>query len=104
MTAPIPINLTPVLQRARGILNISASRHPKDITRLKDLHQQASYRAIFPKTTGTSVEAVIINTAGGVTGGDKFSTSITDMKKPRLVLQPKLLSVFTAQQMKKLVQ
>ena len=84
MTAPIPIKLAPVLQRARGILNITASRAPKDITRLKDLHQQASYRAIFPKTTGTSVEAVIINTAGGVTGGDKFSTSITAYEKAQI--------------------
>lgn len=77
MNAHIPVNQPPAHQRARGILNITASRHPKDITRLKDLHQQASYRAIFPRNTGSSVEAVIINTAGGVTGGDKFSTSIT---------------------------
>ena len=48
-----------------------------DQSRLKDLRQQGSYRAIFPRPAKDEIEAVIINTAGGITGGDKFSTEVT---------------------------
>ena len=48
-----------------------------DQSRLKDLRQQGSYRAIFPRGKKDTIEAVIINTAGGITGGDKFSTEVT---------------------------
>ena len=65
------------LQRARGQLKISAQRQGDDVTRLRNLRQQGSYRAIFPRPIGGNVEAVIINTAGGVTGGDRFTTDIT---------------------------
>ena len=65
-----------MLQRARGVLNISAQRASGDITRLKNLRQQGSYRAIFPRPIGGNIEAVIVNTAGGVTGGDQFSATI----------------------------
>lgn len=77
MTAHIPINSLPVFQRARGMLNISAQRASGDVTRLKNLRQQGSFRAIFPRPISGNVEAVIINTAGGVTGGDQFSTTVT---------------------------
>jgi urease accessory protein len=46
-------------------------------SRLKDLRQQGSYRAIFPRPPQGAMEAVIINTAGGITGGDEFATQIT---------------------------
>ena len=48
-----------------------------DESRLKDLRQQGSYRAIFPRPIKGRIEAVIINTAGGITGGDIFSTEVT---------------------------
>ena len=66
-----------ILQRARGTLNICAVTADGDQSRLKDLRQQGSYRAIFPRPTKDTIEAVIINTAGGITGGDKFSTEVT---------------------------
>lgn len=65
------------LQRARGQLVISTQRARGDVTRLRNLRQQGSYRVIFPRPIGGNVEAVIINTAGGVTGGDKFITQMT---------------------------
>ncbi len=64
-------------QRARGQLKLSVQRADGDVTRLRNLRQQGSYRAIFPRPIAGNVEAVIINTAGGVTGGDRFTTSIT---------------------------
>ncbi|HBK10369.1 MAG TPA: urease accessory protein [Planktomarina temperata] len=66
-----------IFQRARGTLNISAVFADGDQSRLKDLRQQGSYRAIFPRPAKDEIEAVIINTAGGITGGDKFSTEVT---------------------------
>ena len=76
MNANVTISSMPMLQRARGVLNISAQRASGDITRLKNLRQQGSYRAIFPRPIGGNIEAVIVNTAGGVTGGDQFSATI----------------------------
>lgn len=77
MNSQLPIGPVAKLQRARGQLSISAQRAAGDVTRLKNLRQQGSYRAIFPRPIAGNVEAVIINTAGGVTGGDQFSTCIT---------------------------
>ena len=76
MTAHHSIKSDVVLQRARGMLNISVVRSSDDRSRLKDLRQQGSYRAIFPRPILGTVEAVIINTAGGITGGDEFATAI----------------------------
>ena len=64
-------------QRARGTLNISAASAAGDLSRLTNLRQQGSYRAIFPRPIKGTIDAVIINTAGGITGGDSFSTKIT---------------------------
>lgn len=77
MTAHSPIVPAPEFQRAFGMLNISAQRGPNDVTRLKNLRQQGSYRAVFPRPIHGNIEAVIVNTAGGITGGDTFSTSVT---------------------------
>ncbi|WP_458792316.1 urease accessory protein UreD [Yoonia sp. MH D7] len=76
MTAYATISSSPALQRAVGELNISAQRASGDITRLKNLRQQGSYRAIFPRSINGNVDAVIVNTAGGVTGGDQFSITV----------------------------
>jgi urease accessory protein len=77
MTAHHCIKTDGILQRARGMLNISVVQDSDKKSRLKDLRQQGSYRAIFPRPTQGTLEAVIINTAGGITGGDEFATQIT---------------------------
>jgi len=77
MTAHHCITSDGVFQRARGMLNISAVHDSNNQSRLKDLRQQGSYRAIFPRPPQGTMEAVIINTAGGITGGDEFATQIT---------------------------
>ncbi|MDA9990398.1 urease accessory protein UreD [Paracoccaceae bacterium] len=76
MTAHHSIKRDVVLQRARGMLNISVVRGSDDQSRLKDLRQQGSYRAVFPRPIQGTLEAVIINTAGGITGGDEFAVAI----------------------------
>ena len=77
MTAHHSIKSDVALQRAHGALNIGAVRGSDDQSRLKDLRQQGCYRSIFPRPIHGAVEAVIINTAGGITGGDEFATTIT---------------------------
>ena len=77
VTAHIPIESSPTLQRARGLLNISTQKTYQTNTRLKNLRQEGSYRASFPRHSKGNIETVIINTAGGVTSGDKFTTTIT---------------------------
>ena len=77
MTAHHCITSDGVFQRAHGMLNISAVHDSDNQSRLKNLRQQGSYRAIFPRPPQGTMEAVIINTAGGITGGDEFATQIT---------------------------
>ena len=77
VNAHIPIESIPALQRARGLLNISTQKAYQTNTRLKNLRQEGSYRASFPRHSKGNIETVIINTAGGVTSGDKFTTTIT---------------------------
>ncbi|MEP3946276.1 urease accessory protein UreD [Ascidiaceihabitans sp.] len=89
VTQQLPIALTPAFQRARGRIVISATcaRDGSDllkISRLKDLRQEGSYRSIFPRPQNGTLEAVIINTAGGVTGGDRFATTISARQNARI--------------------
>jgi urease accessory protein len=76
----------PKLQRAIGKLTISASHDPARGSQLKDLRQQGSFRVIFPRSPDTSVHAVMINTAGGVTGGDHFEIRGAAHKSATLTL------------------
>ncbi|MAN80438.1 MAG: urease accessory protein, partial [Magnetovibrio sp.] len=65
---------TPSLQRARGRARI-AVRAEDGVTRLVDLYQDGCAKLRLPKVYGpSSVEAVLLNTAGGLTGGDVYAT------------------------------
>jgi urease accessory protein len=47
-------------------------------TRIMDVFQRAPMRIMFPRATGAAVEeAVLINTAGGVAGGDRLQYGVT---------------------------
>jgi urease accessory protein len=65
------------LQRAEGCGRIVLSYSDKG-TRIMDVFQRAPIRIMFPRTAGSAVEeAVLINTAGGIAGGDRLETSVT---------------------------
>ena len=61
----------PALQRARGRGEVTVVRRDGR-TALDRLYQQGCAKAILPKTHGAPPEAVLINTSGGVTGGDRL--------------------------------
>ncbi|MBO0661072.1 urease accessory protein UreD [Jiella sp. MQZ9-1] len=59
------------LQRARGRLELTV-KAVDGRTRLADLHQAGCLKLRFPKVAGALSEAVVINTSGGLTGGDRL--------------------------------
>ena len=63
----------PTLQRARGVVRIAAKRRG-EATVLDRLFQSGSGKVRIPR--GDGFEAVLLNTAGGVTGGDLFENTI----------------------------
>lgn len=63
------------LPRTEGRLSLSfACRAGRTV--LADLHQAGAARVRFPNTGGGPPEAVLINTAGGLTGGDEIELSV----------------------------
>lgn len=55
-------------------------------TRLKRLHQQGAAVIRFPRPTNALLEAVMINTAGGLTGGDRLAWDIEVARGASLTL------------------
>lgn len=62
------------MQRSRGEAAVRL-RRDGDRTRLVDLRQQGSAKAILPRV-GTVPEVVFLNTSGGLTGGDRLSYAL----------------------------
>ncbi|ORE90087.1 urease accessory protein UreD [Aurantimonas sp. 22II-16-19i] len=59
------------LQRAEGRLELKV-KLADGRTRLADLHQAGCLKLRFPRVAGVTSEAVLINTSGGLTGGDRL--------------------------------
>ncbi|SEH75860.1 urease accessory protein [Rhizobium tibeticum] len=62
-------------QRAEGRGHLAA-KALDGRTRLRELYQEGAAKIRLPDTFDSSMEAVIINTAGGLTGGDRMNWSI----------------------------
>ncbi len=66
---------TPLMQRARGVARLGIAADGA-VTRLVENYQSGSAKMRFPRRLpGDALEAVLVNTAGGVTGGDHLSYS-----------------------------
>jgi urease accessory protein len=64
------------LQRARGTARVVLGGSAGG-TRIVDVFQQSPLRIMFPGTPGTSTkEAVLINTGGGIAGGDRLEVVV----------------------------
>lgn len=65
------------LQRATGRAAVTLTADPCGETRLLRLHQSGSAKAFLPNVHGAAPEVVFLNTAGGLTGGDRLAFALT---------------------------
>ena len=71
--------------RARG--TVSFDVHRKDgATRRRHLHESGSLRVRFPSPETEGLSAVLVNTAGGIAGGDRFDIDIATREGARLTV------------------
>ena len=65
------------MQRARGVARLVVTAEAGR-SRIGTMHQAGSSRFRLPRRpAGAPLEAVLLNTAGGMTGGDRFDTAIS---------------------------
>ncbi len=63
--------------RARGRVTVAVTAESGE-TRRRKVHEAGSLRVRFPNTVNKEVlDAVIVNTAGGMTGGDRFDIDVS---------------------------
>ncbi len=70
--------------RATGHIAFSVAASA-GITRRTRVHEQGSLRVRFPNAPADMLEAVIVNTGGGMAGGDRFTIGIALAEGARLV-------------------
>jgi urease accessory protein len=71
--------------RARGAVSFDV-RLQDGATRRRRLHESGSLRVRFPSPEGDGLSAVLVNTAGGIAGGDRFDIEIAAGEGARLML------------------
>ncbi len=71
--------------RAQGDVRFDV-RLQDGVTRRGRLHESGSLRVRFPSPEAEGLSAVLVNTAGGVAGGDRFDIDITAGEASRLTL------------------
>lgn len=62
----------PAQPRAVGTALVSVRADETGKTRLVDLRQSGSTKLVFPQIPRSDIEAILVNTAGGITGGDDY--------------------------------
>lgn len=73
---PAPSGGAPRFARARGEVRVAVAAAPAPAgARLVGLRQAGSAKCFLPRTFGRC-EAVLLNTAGGLTGGDRFAWTV----------------------------
>lgn len=73
------------LPRARGDVRLTSGRRgPKTV--LRDFYQSGSMKCLYPRSAAAPMTAVLLNTAGGMTGGDRFSVQAQAQPGAHLVL------------------
>jgi urease accessory protein len=71
--------------RAMGAVRFDV--HGADgVTRRRELHEAGSLRVRFPSPEDEGLPAVLVNTAGGIAGGDRFDIDITSTADARLTV------------------
>ena len=71
--------------RARGRIGLDVE-NVAGITRRRRVHESGSLRVRFPGSPAAELEAVTVNTGGGMTGGDAFDIDVSVGENARLVV------------------
>lgn len=71
--------------RARGEVRLSVKPRAGR-TVIDGLRQAGSLKLLFPRTGGADLQGVLVNTAGGITGGDRYRVRATVADACRLTL------------------
>lgn len=77
-TTAVSFDATPdtfAANRATGLVNLAVGARGGTTVRTH-VHENGSLRVRFPNVSADPLETVIINTAGGMTGGDKFAIKL----------------------------
>jgi len=74
-----------IANRARGRIDLIVGA-ADGRTRRSHVAEDGSLRVRFPRTEGVELEAVIVNTAGGIAGGDRHEVSIAARDNANLVV------------------
>lgn len=82
-TLPDPAQLAST-PRARGCVRLSVKGTPRG-TAIDGLHQAGSAKVVFPRAR-TGLQAVTVNTAGGITGGDRFEYAFAASEDTHLTI------------------
>jgi urease accessory protein len=83
MTAIADRDLTAIRARGRIGLDVDAVA---GVTRRRHVHESGSLRVRFPGSPGGELEAVTVNTGGGMTGGDAFDIAVSVGANARLTV------------------
>lgn len=75
----------PCAPRAQGALRLVAKRRGPE-TVIADLRQDGSLKALFPKVRGNALDAVFLNTAGGLTGGDRMAIDVAARQNAHVIM------------------
>jgi urease accessory protein len=87
MAVPVPADRADIFaaNRARGTIALSvAAVH--GVTRRTRVHEAGSLRVRFPGPRSADLEAMIVNTAGGIAGGDRLAVEVAVGKAARLAV------------------
>lgn len=70
--------------RARGRIGLAVD-NMSGVTRRRRVHESGSLRVRFPGPPAGELEAVLVNTAGGMTGGDAFDIDVSVGENAQLI-------------------
>jgi urease accessory protein len=71
--------------RARGRIDLAVDGRA-GVTRRTRVHESGSLRVRFPRNRSPALEAVLVNTAGGMAGGDNFEIGISVGEQAQIVV------------------
>jgi urease accessory protein len=74
-----------VANRAQGAVRFDVHQ-AHGVTRRRHLYESGSLRVRFPSPEAEGLSAVLVNTAGGIAGGDRFETDIATGEGSRLTV------------------